>query len=83
MSRDGKKYAYHSHSAFPPEAIFNEFPGLTRECTLVNSTNMFQNATSSAEVHSAMEVMKKFLVHAAVCSEENNWTLITEVEAYF
>lgn len=84
MLRSRMKHAFHSPAAFISELVFKKFPEIAKGYKLVTPFCLFdKDELTWIEVEAAIVKMKDLLLHAIIRSQENNWMLVTEVEAYY
>ncbi|CAO3616668.1 unnamed protein product [Mucor hiemalis] len=78
------KYANRSPADFIPREIFQKFKTLPKNFKLVMPFRLFEEDSISVDaVETAISQMKALLVHSIVLTQENNWVLATQVEAYY
>lgn len=78
------KHAFHSPVSFLLEILYEKFPELAEEYKLVTPSHLYENEDPSLdEVEQAITAMKNLLIHAVIRSQENNWMIVMQVEAYF
>lgn len=78
------KHASHSPISFLPETMFRKFPALNGNYKLVTPFRLYGDESLSLEkIEEAIAAMKDLLIHAVIRSQENNWMVITQVEAYY
>lgn len=78
------KHASLSPDSFLPDVIFAKWPQMTDKYKRVTSFRLFEaDVLSADEVEATVVKMKDLLIHAVLRTQQNNWMLITQVEAYY